>query len=204
MNTGTEPVRVQARPAHHAWPGASATHRVRARGQRVHRRRRRAVAARRPRAHQVRRRRSRRSRARWRARATWCSCRRWPGSARRTGIRTRAGSSTGITRDTTEAHLARATLEGIAFQVADLAPGDGGGHGASADRSARRRRCEPERAADAVPGRLCSASVVDRPSSVETTALGAAYLAGLAAGVFAESRGDRARTPRLTGATNLL
>jgi glycerol kinase len=52
----------------------------------------------------------------------------------------------------------------------------------SADRSARRRR-RPQRPADAVPGR--PAGRAGGPSKVtETTALGAAYLAGLAVGFW--------------------
>ena len=35
------------------------------------------------------------------------------------------GLISGLTRGTTAAHLARATLEGIAFQIAELAHGDG-------------------------------------------------------------------------------
>ena len=63
-------------------------------------------------------RRDRGARARRSSRATASrSCPRSPGSARRTGIKMRAARSSGITRGTTAAHLARATLEGIAFEV---------------------------------------------------------------------------------------
>jgi glycerol kinase len=89
-------------------------------------------------------RRCRRARASLRARAL---------GARRAllGPRRAKGSICGITRGTTKAHLARATLEGIALEVNDLL-------GAMADdlgaplRDARRRRRRGQRPADAVPG----------------------------------------------------
>ncbi len=105
------------------------------------------------------------------------------------------GLISGITRDTTRAHLARATLEGIAFQVADLAramEADMGRplSGLRVDGGASQNEILMRFQGDilGIP--------VDRPSSVETTALGAAYLAGLAAGVF-ESREAIARAHRI-------
>ena len=93
------------------------------------------------------------------------------------------GLLTGITRDTNRAHIARATLEGIAFQVADLAhamEADMGRPMASlrVDGGASRNELLMRFQADilGIP--------VDRPSCVETTALGAAYLAGLGIGLF--------------------
>ena len=89
------------------------------------------------------------------------------------------GLVTGITRGTTRAHLARAALEAIAFQVADVVdaiPGgvrvmraDGGGSGNSflMQLQADLLGCRVEVAAER-----------------ETTALGAAALAGLAVGVW--------------------
>ncbi len=93
------------------------------------------------------------------------------------------GLLTGITRDTNRAHIARATLEGIAFQVADLAramEADMGRPVASlrVDGGASQNELLMRFQAD------ITGSTVDRPSCVETTALGAAYLAGLAVGVF--------------------
>ena len=41
------------------------------------------------------------------------------GSARRTGTPTRAARSSGLTRGSSRAHLARATLEAIAYQTVD-------------------------------------------------------------------------------------
>ncbi len=91
------------------------------------------------------------------------------------------GTIVGLTRGSTRAHIARAVLDSIAFQVADLVR---------------------------VMGRTCPLTVlrvdggasvsdilmqtqadllrlpVDRPAQVETTAFGAAALAGLAAGVW--------------------
>ena len=105
------------------------------------------------------------------------------------------GIIAGITRGTTAAHVARAALEGIAFQVADvlevmkedsgIAMGglrvDGG---ASANDLLMQFQADILR----VP--------VVRPHVIETTALGAAYLAGLAVGFFKDraevSRGWRA------------
>jgi len=93
------------------------------------------------------------------------------------------GLLTGITRDTNRAHIARATLEGIAFQVADLAramEADMGRPVASlrVDGGASQNELLMRFQADIL------GAVVDRPSCVETTALGAAYLAGLGVGLF--------------------
>ncbi|RLB50291.1 MAG: glycerol kinase [Deltaproteobacteria bacterium] len=93
------------------------------------------------------------------------------------------GSITGLTRGTTAAHLARATLEGIAFQVADLSRAMVADSGTSlgrlrVDGGASMNALLMQFQADllGVP--------VDRPKAVETTALGAGYLAGLAVGIF--------------------
>lgn len=93
------------------------------------------------------------------------------------------GLLTGITRDTNRAHIARATLEGIAFQVADLAramEADMGRPVASlrVDGGASQNELLMRFQADIL------GTIVDRPSCVETTALGAAYLAGLGVGLF--------------------
>ena len=89
----------------------------------------------------------------------------------------------GITRDTTAAHLARATLEGIAFQIADLIDAMRGDTGTTlselrVDGGASRSEPLMQFQAD-----ILGVPVV-RPSIVETTALGAAYLAGLAVGFW--------------------
>ena len=93
------------------------------------------------------------------------------------------GSITGITRGTTAAHIARAALEGIAFQTMDIVSAmqkDAGVRLASlkVDGGASRNNLLMQFQAD-----LLGASVV-RPEVTETTALGAAYLAGLAVGFW--------------------
>jgi len=94
------------------------------------------------------------------------------------------GLVTGITRGTTAAHLARATLEAIAHQVADLV-------GAMADDlggPVRRMRVDGGAAANDLLMELqanLSNLVVERPAELESTARGAAMLAGLGAGLFA-------------------
>ena len=63
------------------------------------------------------------------------------------------GTITGITRGTTAAHFARAALEGIAFQVADVLEVMQQDSGIPIERTARRWRRGGEQPADAVPGR---------------------------------------------------
>ena len=84
----------------------------------------------------------------------------------------------GLTRGTTRAHVVRATLEAIAFEVRDVLetmPGlaslrvDGGA-------AANDLLCQVQADQVGVP--------VERPEIVETTALGAAFLAGLGTGVW--------------------
>jgi glycerol kinase len=91
------------------------------------------------------------------------------------------GTIVGITRGTTRAHLVRATLEAIAFEVRDVVETlpsrtaltsltvDGGA-------SANNLLCQVQADQLGVP--------VERPQVVETTALGAAFLAGLGTGVW--------------------
>jgi glycerol kinase len=91
------------------------------------------------------------------------------------------GMIVGITRGTTRAHIVRATLEAIAFEVRDVI------------------ETLPDRAAMSalmVDGGACANDLlcqlqadqlgvpVERPEVVETTALGAAFLAGLGTGVW--------------------
>lgn len=95
------------------------------------------------------------------------------------------GTILGITRGTTSAHIARAALEGIAFQVADVLDAmksDAGGaiRELRVDGGASRNDLLMQFQAD-----LLGVPVV-RPQVVETTALGAAYLAGLASGFWAD------------------
>src|SRR5436309_4178219 len=93
------------------------------------------------------------------------------------------GALVGITRGTTAGHLARAALESIAFQVADLARAMSADAGVPVaelrvDGGACRNDLLMQFQAD-----LLGVPVV-RPAVTETTALGAAYLAGLAVGYW--------------------
>jgi glycerol kinase len=93
------------------------------------------------------------------------------------------GTIVGITRGTTAGHIARAALEGIAFQSADLLTA----MSADAGQPVAELR---------VDGGACRSDLlmqfqadvlgvpVARPAVTETTALGAAYLAGLAVGYW--------------------
>jgi glycerol kinase len=93
------------------------------------------------------------------------------------------GSIYGLSLDSSGAHLARAALEAVAYQTLDLVEAmekDGAG-------------CEAAVRVDggmAANGWLCQflADIlqvpVERPRNLETTALGAAFLAGLATGVW--------------------
>jgi glycerol kinase len=98
------------------------------------------------------------------------------------------GTITGLTRGTTAAHLARAALEGIAFQVADVMEvmKEDSGIALSelrVDGGAANNNLLMQFQAD-----ILRVPIV-RPKIVETTALGAAYLAGLAV-VFWKDRAE--------------
>jgi glycerol kinase len=93
------------------------------------------------------------------------------------------GAILGLTRGSSRAHLARAALEGIAFQVADVLTAMESDSGVPlrelrVDGGAARNNLLMQIQADllGIP--------VTRPSNPETTVLGAAYLAGLAAGFW--------------------
>ncbi len=93
------------------------------------------------------------------------------------------GTIVGMTRGTTAAHIARAALEGIAHQVADLIDALGSDAGVEipelrVDGGASANDTLMQLQAD-----LLGIPVV-RPQVTETTALGAAYLAGLAVGTW--------------------
>lgn len=93
------------------------------------------------------------------------------------------GAISGITRGTTAAHLARATLEGIAFQCSDVL-------------DAMQRDLDRPLAALKVDGGASANDLlmqfqadllgveIVRPAMLETTALGAAFLAGLGVGLW--------------------
>jgi len=93
------------------------------------------------------------------------------------------GSIFGVTRGTTAAHIARACLEGIAFQTMDVVAAMEKDSGISigelkVDGGASRNNFMMQFQADIV------GTKVIRPAVTETTALGAAYLAGLAVGYW--------------------
>ncbi len=95
------------------------------------------------------------------------------------------GLITGLTRDSNAGHLARATLDGIALQICDLSDA----MVADAGRPLGRLRVDGGASANELLMQTQADLLdveVDRPASVETTALGAAYLAGLAVGVFSD------------------
>jgi glycerol kinase len=95
---------------------------------------------------------------------------------------TARGGVLGITRGTTAAHLARATLEAIAFEVRDVvdlfAAAGLGVPGLSVDGGASANDLLCQLQADQL------GVTVRRPVVQETTALGAAFLAGLGTGVW--------------------
>lgn len=97
------------------------------------------------------------------------------------------GLISGITRGTTRAHLARAALEAIAFEVGDLLSAIK----ADLGRPLTRMRVDGGAAAnDVLMQYQCdfSAVVVERPAELESTARGAAMLAGVGAGLFPSGR----------------
>jgi glycerol kinase len=119
----------------------------------------------------------------------------WDASAR--------GTLLGLTRGTTKAHIARATLEAIAFQTRDVLDA------MTADSGVRLAELRVDGGAAAndllmqIQADLLGVPVV-RPKITETTALGAAYLAGLAVGVWrdrdelsAQWQEDRRFVPKL-------
>ena len=93
------------------------------------------------------------------------------------------GTIVGLTRGSTKAHIARAVLDSIAFQVTDLV------RAMNADASCPITTLRVDGGAS-VSDILMQTQAdllrlpVDRPAQVETTAFGAAALAGLAAGVW--------------------
>ena len=96
------------------------------------------------------------------------------------------GAVLGLTRGTTAAHLARATLDGIAHQVADVLEAMRADLG---DRLAELRVDGGAAASDLLMQTQADLTglPVARPADTETTALGAAYLAGLGAGVWRDT-----------------
>ncbi len=93
------------------------------------------------------------------------------------------GSIVGLTRGSNRAHIARAALEGIAFQVSDILEAMESDSGVPlkelrVDGGASRNNLLMQMQADLLGCR------VTRPLNPETTVLGATYLAGLAVGYW--------------------
>ena len=112
----------------------------------------------------------------------------------------------GLTLDAGAAHLARAALESVAYQTLDLTDA----MAADAGAGAAELRIDGGMAAN---DWLCQfladilQAPVERPAGVETTALGAAFLAGLATGVWPDLEAlsatwalERRFEPRMEGA----
>jgi glycerol kinase len=101
------------------------------------------------------------------------------------------GTIVGLTRGSTKAHIARAALEGIVLQVMDVLKA------MEADAGIKLKELRVDGGASAndllmqLQADLLNVPVV-RPRVAETTALGAAYLAGLAVG-FWKNQADIAR-----------
>jgi len=98
------------------------------------------------------------------------------------------GIWSGLTRGTSRAHLARAALESIAFQTMDVV------RVMERDSGARIRRLRVDGGASLNDFLMQFQAdllgiPIERPRMVESTALGAAHLAGIAAGIW--ERGDR-------------
>jgi glycerol kinase len=97
------------------------------------------------------------------------------------------GTLIGITRGTTAAHVARATLEAIAFQTVEVLELFDRETGVAGDQL----RVDGGAAANDLLMQLQAdllGSPVVRPRVAETTALGAAYLAGITAGVWRDEQ----------------
>ena len=95
------------------------------------------------------------------------------------------GTIFGLTFDASAAHLARAALEAVAYQTLDLANAMAGDGAAGSETlridggmAANEWLCQFLADILGVP--------VERPQNLETTALGAAFLAGLSTGLWAD------------------
>jgi len=91
------------------------------------------------------------------------------------------GTIVGITRGTTRAHLARATLEAIAFEVRDVVELLPAVRALRVDGGAAANDLLLQLQADTL------AMPVERPAVLETTGLGAAFLAGIGTGVWSST-----------------
>ncbi|MBC7420020.1 MAG: glycerol kinase GlpK [Bdellovibrio sp.] len=93
------------------------------------------------------------------------------------------GEITGLTRGSTKAHLARATLESMALQNADILLA----MQKDLKKKIKRLRVDGGASANNLLMQMQAdylGSGVDRPQQIETTVIGAAYLAGLGVGLW--------------------
>lgn len=93
------------------------------------------------------------------------------------------GAVFGLTRGTTQAHLIRATLEAMAYQTKDVL----GAMQKDAEMTLQTLRVDGGAVANNLLMQFQAdllGVIVERPQVIETTALGAAYLAGLAVGFW--------------------
>ena len=102
------------------------------------------------------------------------------------------GAIVGLTRGVTRAHLARATLEALAYQTRDVVET----MQAESRRAVTTMRVDGGAAANDFLMQFQAdilGAPVDRPKVIETTALGAAFLAGLGTGLWTQAELDRVR-----------
>lgn len=115
------------------------------------------------------------------------------------------GELTGLTRGTTKAHVARATLEAMALQNADILLA----MQKDLKKKLKRLRVDGGASANNLLMQLQAdylMTTVDRPEQIETTVTGACYLAGLGAGLWKSVdeirriwKKDREFNPQLSG-----
>jgi glycerol kinase len=117
---------------------------------------------------------------------------------------------TGMTRGTTRKELARAVLESVGYQTRDLLDAMQADLGTTWSEAGTVIRVDGGMSASDWTMQFLAdilAAPVDRPSCLETTALGAAYLAGMAAGLYPDPEtfattwsGDRRFEPSMPAA----
>ena len=113
------------------------------------------------------------------------------------------GTVTGLTRGTTKAHFIRAALESIVYQVHDVVKAMERDCGSKVNRLAVDGGASVNNALMQFTADIIGCETV-RPATVETTALGACYLAGLTAGLMSFDDivkpvgGETVFTPKMT------
>lgn len=118
------------------------------------------------------------------------------------------GTITGLTRGSTREHIVRATLESIAYQVSDLVKAMEKDAGIKITRIAVDGGASVNDFLMQFQSDILDCEAV-RPRIAETTALGAAYLAGLCAGVWnaeglrENTRGEKIYTPNMSESTRI-